>query len=69
MNSSIGSILSLGLTMYSEIENNMEEWKDRIRKQWEESKNFPRKKKKRVRKELLIDWSIACWNPFDDYKF
>ena len=65
----MSTLLSLGFTMQSEMKANMEEWKDRIRNQWEESKNFPRKKKKRVRKELLLDWSIACWNPFDDYKF
>jgi len=55
--------------MMNQMEANMDEWKDRIRKEWENSKNYPRKKKKRVRKELLLDWSIANWSPFGDYKF
>ena len=63
-----GAYLMFGLTMMSQMEANMDEWKDRIRKEWENSKNYPRKKKKRVRKELLLDWSIANWNPLDDYK-
>lgn len=65
----MNSLISFAFTMQSDMEKNMEDWKDRIRDQWEESKNFPRKKKKRVRKSLLLDWSIACWNPFDEYKF
>lgn len=35
--------------------------KNRIRKDWQESKNLPRKKKKQKRKELIIDWKIANW--------
>jgi hypothetical protein len=63
MNNSTAQILSYGMITMSQIDQNMEDWKDRIRKKWQESKNYPRKKKKRVRKELLIDWSIANWNP------
>ena len=63
----MNTLINLTFTMRTEMEANMEEWKDRIRKEWEESKKFPRKKKKRVRKELLLDWSIACWNPLDEY--
>jgi hypothetical protein len=51
--------------MDRQIKDNMEEWKDRIRAEWEESKNYPRKKKKKVRKSLLLDWSIASWNPME----
>lgn len=64
-----GAYLAVGLTMMNQMESGMEEWKERIRKEWENSKNYPRKKKKRVRKELLLDWSFANWSPFDDYKF
>ena len=55
----------MAFTMQNSMNNNMEEWKDRIRAEWEESKNYPRKKKKKVRKSLLIDWSIANWNPME----
>ena len=43
---------------------NMIDFKERIRQRWKESINMPRKKKKRVRKELLLDWQIANWDPF-----
>lgn len=39
--------------------------KAEILKQWKESAQLPRKKKKRRRKELTIDWSIANWDPFE----
>ena len=45
--------------------NNTEDWKRRILAEWEESKSLPRKAKKRKRKELNLDWSIACYDPFD----
>lgn len=38
--------------------------KERIKKEFRESCNLPRKKKKRVRKNLQLEWSIANWNPF-----
>jgi hypothetical protein len=60
------SILALiGMaTMFSGIiDMNNEDAKDLIRLEWEKSKLYPRKKKKRVRKDLLIRWSFACYNP------
>jgi len=70
MNEVFGAYLTFGLQSYHQMESNMEEWKDRIRKQWEESKKMPRKMKKRVRKELLLDWAIANYDPFDGmFKF
>lgn len=42
----------------------MEEWKDRLRQGWEDSKHAkPHKRKKALRKRILLDWSIANWNP------
>ena len=50
----------LGLTnIFSTLNFKQIEWKERIRKQWKESQNFPRKKKKKVRKGLLLEWKIA----------
>ena len=70
MNETLSGILTFALTMRSDMESNMEDWKDRIRAEWEESKNYPRKKKKRVRKSLLLDWSIASYDLFGNmYKF
>jgi hypothetical protein len=39
-------------------------WKEKIIKKYRESSNLPRKKKKQVRKELMVEWSIASWDPF-----
>lgn len=66
-NSMLGGMLMMGLQMQSQIDANMEEWKDRLRKEWQDTKKMPRKMKKRRRKEIMIDWSIANWSP--DYTF
>jgi len=58
-------ILQFGLSMMNDMKTQSENWKKEILAEWERSKNYPRKKKKRVRKELNLNWSIACWNPFD----
>lgn len=55
----------MGLSMMNDIESKSEEQKKEILLEWEKSKNYPRKKKKRVRKELNLDWAIASWNPFE----
>ena len=46
------------------FENTSKQWKEKIIKKYRESSNFPRKKKKQVRKELQVEWSIASWDPF-----
>ena len=58
------TILGMAILMQGSMEVEQAEWKERILDQWEESKKFPRKKKKKVRKELMLDWSIANWSPF-----
>jgi ABC-type phosphonate transport system ATPase subunit len=64
-----GALLMFGMGHYANMQQQSEDWKKRIRTKWEESKNYPRKKKKRVRKELLVEWSIACYDPFDGFNF
>jgi len=64
--SKVQALLGFALAMESMMEVNQEKWKDEIRAKWELTKKMPRKKKKRERKSLLIDWSFACWSPFDD---
>jgi hypothetical protein len=68
MNIGTGAYLLMGLSMMNDMTEGQERWKQRIRDEWEKSKNYPRKKKKRVRKELLLDWAFANWSPFGDYK-
>lgn len=68
-NSTLGGFLMMGLQMQKQMEANMEEWKDRLRQEWQETKKMPRKMKKRRRKEILLDWTIANWSSFNDYTF
>ena len=56
----------MGMSMMDDMKTQSEERKEQILIKWEESKKMPRKMKKRVRKELLLDWSIANWDPFDE---
>ena len=65
-NEYFGSILAIGLDYMKEMQEMEKTWKARIQKQWKESQNFPRKKKKAVRKNLRLEWLIACWNPFEN---
>lgn len=69
MNIGTGALLMFGMGHYAQMQQQSEDWKKRILAKWEESKNYPRKKKKRVRKELRLEWSIACYDPFEGFKF
>jgi hypothetical protein len=67
--SRVGGLLSFALSMQADMDYMQESRKAIILERWEESKKMPRKMKKRVRKELLLDWSIANWSPFDGLNF
>jgi hypothetical protein len=58
--------LGIGLEMISEMKERQEEWKERILRQYEESRKYPRKKKKEIRKNLLLEWNIASFDIFDN---
>lgn len=62
----LGAYLMMGMNMMNEMKTQSEERKEYILAEWRKTKNYPRKKKKRVRRELQLDYSIACWNPFKD---
>jgi hypothetical protein len=62
----LGAYVMMGLSVTGELKTQQEEKKKWVLEEWERSKNYPRKKKKQVRKELQLDWSIACWNPFEN---
>lgn len=57
---SIG-IIYLYLNAFNNLQTEMDDWKNDLRKQWEESKKLPRKKKKQLRKEIKLNWMIANW--------
>jgi len=61
------AILGFAALMMDRVEMNQDKWKQEILDEWEKSKNYPRKKKKKVRKHLQLDWNLACWNPFDNF--
>lgn len=50
-------------TIFSQLSTSNDNWKERIKKEWKESVNLPRKKKKLKRKELWLDWKAASWEP------
>ena len=64
--SKMHELIGLGLGMMATMESNQENWKEEIREKWELSKKLPRKKKKRERKSLLLDWTFASWSPYED---
>jgi hypothetical protein len=49
------------INIFADTQKKQKEDKERIRKEWRKSMNYPRKKKKAVRKRLKVDWAIACW--------
>jgi hypothetical protein len=58
-------LLFHSLMMVNQIDQNQSDWKSRIEDEFAESLNLPRKKNKRVRKSLQLDYNMACWNPFE----
>jgi hypothetical protein len=63
MNSSLIGYIYPFVNMMAEMKERNEEWKERILKQWVDSRNLPRKKKKQLRKKLQLEWNIANWEP------
>ena len=49
--------------------HNYESKRDSLRKQWQESKSMPRKKKKKTRKHLKLDWKINEWGNSFSFKY
>lgn len=59
-------MVGFAYAMYGMVETQQELEKKRILDEWEKSRNYPRKKKKKVRKHLQLDWNFANWNPFNN---
>ena len=53
-------LLGMALGMQAMMNAQNEQWKEEILDAWEQSRKLPRKQKKKKRKELRLDWSIAC---------
>lgn len=43
---------------------NIDEAKEKLRKEWRESMKMPRKKKKEIRKRIRFEWALLCY--YDD---
>jgi hypothetical protein len=62
----MNTLTALAITMFQNHDNYNSDWKEEILKKWKTSSNLPRKEKKKTRKTLLVKWSIACWDPFEN---
>lgn len=61
----------LGMTMgqISKYKQAQEMFKQKVLDDWDKTIKMPRKMKKKRRKELELEWRIACYDPFniDEY--
>ena len=69
MNSILAGVIGVAMVFEANMKVMQEEHKDRILQQWEDSKKMPRKMKKKIRKQLLLEWSIACFDPLEGLNF
>jgi hypothetical protein len=53
--------LSFGISMMQGIMRQNEQKLEEIQDEWVGSMEYPRKKKKRIRRRLLLEWSIFSW--------
>ena len=63
------SILMYGLMMTENVKTHNNEKQKEILNEWEKSKKYPRKKKKKVRKDLEFQWAIFSYDPCDFMSF
>ena len=63
MNPILSSALCMGLDMMRNAKAGQKRMKEEVLEEWVKSANYPRKKKKHVRKRLQLKWNIACWDP------
>jgi len=66
MSKMLGMLYGMALMFESTMRGNNEEKLKEIREEWQRSKNYPRKKKKKVRKRLQLDYQIFSWDPFEN---
>lgn len=59
---SLEGIVAKFIEEVKEVRRKQTQDKERLRKEWEDTKSMPRKLKKRRRKEILVDWAIADYD-------
>lgn len=62
----VAGFVNMGLSFIEEMETARVERLDQTIAKWKESQNYPRKLKKKVRKELKLDFTIYSWRPYGD---
>ena len=63
------SFITSGLMMFENMRQNNKDIQAEILEQWKKSKDYPRKKKKKVRKDLEFRWMIFSYDPYDYMSF
>jgi hypothetical protein len=66
MQGGMTGFIESGLFFMQEMESARVERLEQTIAKWKESQNYPRKLKKKVRKELRLDFAIYSWKPYDD---
>ncbi len=60
-NTNLIGLISLGMSVLADQTISYEARKELLLNRWDASKLMPRKMKKRVRREVKLDWSINEW--------
>jgi len=59
-------VIGMATMFASSMKINNERKLEEIREEWRKSANYPRKKKKKVRKRLNLEYSIFSWDSFEN---
>jgi len=63
--SMIHTLIGMASVFQSITDTNTEHLKQQAIDKYKKALTLPRKQKKRMKKEAQLDYSIACWNPFE----
>ncbi|HNX08454.1 MAG TPA: hypothetical protein PKL96_12790 [Bacteroidales bacterium] len=69
MNRILGTYMMYALPFMMEMEEAERRRKEKLKAfwvKWDNLQNLPRKKKKKVKKDLLWEYSILTWDPMKD---
>jgi hypothetical protein len=61
---SMAGFVQTGLVFLRDMDDMRAERLEQTIAMWKETQNYPRKLKKKVRKELRLDFAIYSWNPY-----
>ena len=65
----IGNIVISSMMIIEDVRINNKKIQKEILADWEKSKEYPRKKKKKVRKDLNFRWMVFSYDPYDYMSF